>query len=311
MEMKVDVCINVYGKPWQTIVTLKSLLAHCGEFIDTIFLIEGKKQPCPFDLAFVKKALNYSKIIHHKPSSYLKIKALDFERAKKNPEYWLSIRYQYGFDKTDKKYLLLLHNDVVFYKNFLTEYINYIDSGYVGIGELGQCWNCPMYLEKICNSDICQSIAPNYDDVISVIEKHPTTRLCVHKHKIDKHIPMPLPECRLNEWVALVDAKVYNMEIQNGVFPFGSYGMMDLGVENYRELILRGYKFKTVSAPDNYSHAYFSANGNGHSSMFNKSKYPLEEDEAREYYRNYFLAENEKMPHSNLLYRFRVWVEFV
>jgi hypothetical protein len=36
----VDVIINVYGKPWQTICTLKSLIKHSGNHIDKIYLIE-------------------------------------------------------------------------------------------------------------------------------------------------------------------------------------------------------------------------------------------------------------------------------
>ena len=31
MNNKVDVCINVYGKPWQTLCTLKSLMKHSGD----------------------------------------------------------------------------------------------------------------------------------------------------------------------------------------------------------------------------------------------------------------------------------------
>ncbi len=37
---KVDVVINVYGKPWQTLCTLKSLMFHSGKHIDKIFLIK-------------------------------------------------------------------------------------------------------------------------------------------------------------------------------------------------------------------------------------------------------------------------------
>ena len=42
---KVDVVISVYGKPWQTLCTLKSLMMHSGEHIDKIFLIKEKNQP--------------------------------------------------------------------------------------------------------------------------------------------------------------------------------------------------------------------------------------------------------------------------
>ena len=41
----VDVIINVYGKPWQTICTLKTLMKYSGHHIDKIFLIKEKEQP--------------------------------------------------------------------------------------------------------------------------------------------------------------------------------------------------------------------------------------------------------------------------
>jgi hypothetical protein len=37
---KVDVLIPIYGKPWQTLCTLKSLMRHSGEHIDKIFFIK-------------------------------------------------------------------------------------------------------------------------------------------------------------------------------------------------------------------------------------------------------------------------------
>lgn len=40
---KVDVIINVYGKPWQTLCTLKSLMKYSGKYIDKIYFIEEKR----------------------------------------------------------------------------------------------------------------------------------------------------------------------------------------------------------------------------------------------------------------------------
>ena len=42
MQNKVDVCINVFGKPWQTLCTLKSLMKHSGDKIDKIYFIKEK-----------------------------------------------------------------------------------------------------------------------------------------------------------------------------------------------------------------------------------------------------------------------------
>jgi len=60
---KVDVIINVYGKPWQTLCTLKSLMLHSGEHIDKIYFIEEREQPYGDN---VKWVLNeFDNIIHY------------------------------------------------------------------------------------------------------------------------------------------------------------------------------------------------------------------------------------------------------
>ena len=45
IEKLVDVAINVYGKPYQTLATLKTLMLHSGKHIDKIYFIQESKQP--------------------------------------------------------------------------------------------------------------------------------------------------------------------------------------------------------------------------------------------------------------------------
>ena len=49
-NIKIDVAINVYGKPWQTLVSLKSLLKVSAKYIDKIYFIEENKQPFNEDI---------------------------------------------------------------------------------------------------------------------------------------------------------------------------------------------------------------------------------------------------------------------
>jgi len=50
MKIKnVDVAINVNGKPYQTALTIQSLLKYSGNHIGKIFLILEKNQPKGFD----------------------------------------------------------------------------------------------------------------------------------------------------------------------------------------------------------------------------------------------------------------------
>ena len=44
-QLQVDVAINYYGKPYQTLLTIETLLEHSGQHIDRIYLIRELKQP--------------------------------------------------------------------------------------------------------------------------------------------------------------------------------------------------------------------------------------------------------------------------
>ena len=57
MENKVDVVVNYYGKPFQTIATLYSLLFYNSEFINRIFLVVEKNQPKFSNVQIVRKVI--------------------------------------------------------------------------------------------------------------------------------------------------------------------------------------------------------------------------------------------------------------
>ena len=48
MGEKIDIIVNVYGKPWQTLCSLKSLLKYSGEHIDKIYFINERENPRVF-----------------------------------------------------------------------------------------------------------------------------------------------------------------------------------------------------------------------------------------------------------------------
>jgi hypothetical protein len=45
MKHKVDVSIAFYGKPYQAIVTIKTLIKQSGQYIDKIYLSRERRQP--------------------------------------------------------------------------------------------------------------------------------------------------------------------------------------------------------------------------------------------------------------------------
>lgn len=280
---KVDICINVYGKQYQTLVTLKSLLKYNSDYINKIYLIEEAKQPHPTDFEFIKNELNYCNLVHFKPNHHLWVYGTQ-ELLLSDEKYRHSIRYQYAFEKTENDFLFIIHNDVLFKTKFLDILIDDVNKNrYIGIGQLGQCWNCPLQYEKLCNADICQDVNLSNNQIFDAINKHQQTRTFGIQHLIDKKKPLPLPECRLNEWFAFINMQIVGKEFKSS-FPFGGYGILDIGTEFYREAILSGFKFKNIDINEHCTHAYFSNNGNGHSSMSNDEKYFSEEELAKKYY---------------------------
>ena len=270
---KVDVCINYFGKYWQTLVTLKSLLRLSGKHIDNIYFIEEHKQPEKFDFQEFKKTLGYENLVYFKPKYHLWINPFDKERAKIDSDYRLSIRYQYAFENSDKKFLFITHNDVLYMDDVIGYMLDNIQ-GYVGIGEIGQCWNCPVFHSGDCNGNKYDAYNPTYGEVIDIFKKYLPSRPGLTK-SIIKEKPMPLPECRLNEWACLIDNSI-NRELMlpNGsVSPFGSYGIngTDIAVNWFRELSDLNYKFRNIDSEKLFRHSYFT-DGGGHSATFYKPK---------------------------------------
>lgn len=289
---KIDVCINVYGKPYQTLITLKTLLEHSGNLIDKIFFIEERNQPEDYDYKIIDENLNYDKLIRFIPKFHLWINNSDVIKTISDNHYRSSLRYQYGLENTDKKHLLIIHNDVLFTNDIVSELLSEIGDCFT-IGHIGQCWNCPLKRENICDSHLLESNCENqlpYDEIINYVDKNPDTRSANHGRPfISKQNPFPMPECRVNEWCALINVDNYKKEvIPNGdVFPFGGYYGIDLADVWFKQMVSKGYKFKHYDIYKSSTHGYFSEVGYGHMSMHNKIMYEQDEQRAKDYFNNY------------------------
>lgn len=285
---KIDVCLNVFGKPYQTIITIKSLLKHSGQHIDKIYLIEEAKQPSDYDFELIKNEVNYENLIRYRPKHHLWIERTNLNLYYENEDYKYSLRYEYGLDKTDKTHMLLIHNDVLFQSDIVGELLNE-DEDLFGIGRVGQCWNCPLFTENLCSGEKLNDNLINnfkYDDIINITGKYPKSRTYIWRSKIDTKNPLPMPECRINEWCMLINVNQYKKEVteNKSVVPFGGYFIMDIGDLWFKQMVDKGYKFKNFDIDKYITHAYFSNNGNGHSALFDVNKYETEEKLAKEYY---------------------------
>jgi hypothetical protein len=281
---KIDVVLNIYGKPWQTIVTIKTLLKYSSEYIDKIyFIIED--DIINKDIKWIINEINYNSIIYYTPKYSLKMALTDIDKCKNETDYLYSLRYEYGLKNTDKKYLLVIHNDVLFTSDIIMPFINNIKDGF-GIGKIGQCWNCPLFFDHLCDHDNFKYNNLSYNMILNSINKHPDLRTFLNKRYVDINYTKILPECRLNEWCTLIDAEKYKeFVIPNGnVRPLGGYFKIDIGDAWFEDMYRLGFEAVNYNINNHITHAYFSEEGNGNSSLSNIDKYNKEERLAKEFY---------------------------
>jgi len=283
----VDIAIQVYGKPYQTLATLKSLMLHCGDHIDKIYFILEKKQPNNDEFDFVLKQFN--NIIFFTPEYFLFISPPDKQKYE-DEDYRYSLRYQYAWEKTDKKYLFITHNDILYKGDIIREMLNLLSKDeYAGIGQIVGCGNCPAFFAKKCDGDKFLEYNPSYAEVIELIEKYPPVRGQQHNSFLNKEQPMPLPECKINECACLLNLKRIKHEIipYGSIDPFGTYVGIDLNNAWFRELNLKGYKFKNFNIYQYCKHGWGQALS-GHLTLFNLYHYAQAEGEAFDYLMKYF-----------------------
>lgn len=266
MNHKIDVAINVYGKPYQTAVTLFSLLKYSGDYIDKIYFIQENQHPYGVnenDFDFIKEILR-GKIIYYMPKFYLGIfPTLKIFHPLLVFKYFRhSIRYQYAWEHTDKKYLFITHNDVLYTDDIITFFHEKI-SGNIGIGEIGQCWNCSASYADVCCSENYRSYRPTYSEFMELTKCFPPKRRVFEKIKHSERV-WPLPECRLNEWVCMI-----NMDLAKPVtVPLGRatpFGLMrhDIGTKWFNDIHQIGFLAKNIELSGYAQHDWANLGGGG------------------------------------------------
>lgn len=280
---KVDVCINVYGKPWSTLVTLKSLMCHSGEHIDKIYFIEEKEQPYNDSVKMVLE--HFDNMIHYIPYKYEFLPRINSFNDYENPTFRYAFRYQYGIENSDKKYLFITHNDIRYTGDIIGDMLNQIDNT-AGIGSIGQCWNCPANKLNECDGERFNTYQPTYQHIMDISKTFVPGRGQQFISMIDQNHVMPLPECRLNEFACLINREITIKEcIPNSVIPFfGEYTGIDLASAWFRELICKGYKFKNYEITKNLIHGYENRGHSGDSTLRKEELYRMDEIMSKKYY---------------------------
>lgn len=264
MNAKVDVSINVFGKVYQTALSLLSLLECSGQHINRIYFQE---EPLTAEYEFKKHnhILEYLKdeVGHYIPKYWNGIDPTDMDRVAADEDYRLSIRYQYGWEKCQSRYLLTIHNDIEVTTDIVANLFNELGE-HTGVGEIGQCWWCPAYQKGLCDSERYTSFKPSYQYLMKIYNKDMdyTQRRAYNLGLSEQYQKnaWPLPECRLNEWCALIDmdkarpdtmpegkAVPFGARMPSGAFIGENWDRpvcLDVSVQWFRDMLHMGHIFK-------------------------------------------------------------------
>lgn len=294
-DENVDVLINVFSKPYQTALSLLTLLHHSGKHIDRIYFHEEPARSS-FERTGHEKILRYlsEKIVYFQPKYWITNEETDVSRLAEE-EYRLSVRYQYGLENSQKKYVLFIHNDIRVTSDVVSLFLKEIE-GYSGVGQIGQCWWCPAAHNQLCHPGAYLDFRPDFPRLNELYTQgfHPRQRRAYHYGWGEqfRSRPWPLPECRLNEWCALVDrAKILphtqpqgtavppGMQVPSGAKigeNFDEPVNLDTGVQWFRDLSHQGHRFKHVPIEAHVEHAR-----QGRVALYDAEKYVTAEMSAK------------------------------
>lgn len=283
-SLKIDVAVNVYKKPYQTAVTLLSLLKYSGHLIDKIyFTIDASETEHLYDHLLERLSGRYVLFV---PRYHYWIRSSKHRRfLYRYRVFRHSLRYQYAWEATDKKYLLITHNDVLYHADVATHFLQKID-GHIGAGYVGMCWNCPASAARVCSSDRYLEYRPSADEYRELIREHPGVRRKYYS-RYAHETPWPLPECRLNEWACMIDMeKARPVTMPYGACtPFGAM-YLDIATEWFYDAHQLGYTVAHTDAAQYCTHAWASPDHNGHALLFDKEQYRLAEENAKQILEN-------------------------
>lgn len=243
-NQKIDVAVLSYKKPESLVYTLLSLKAVSGQHIDTIYIdddqsgegtVEVYSHPDFIEAMApikIKVRVNekhagvyfYNKGMFKRPKNFLQV-GKDMLKGRK-PVIICDddVRYQWALNQTDKKWLMIIHDDIKFYGDVIGLYLDEVSEKRAIIGDLGQCWRCGY--ENSCSPEkIMQGKKPNNSWPID-----------------NEHGWRFKRACRVNEWSALINMDVAKKLYKKSIL-FGQYeDFGDIGAYWFDEAIAAGYE---------------------------------------------------------------------
>ena len=272
-EQLVDVAVNIFAKPYQTALSLLSLLRFSGARIDRVYL-QFEPAGSMFDPAPPYAIAEYlaegemgDRVVVFQPEHWLKREDTDPARLATDAEYRLSVRYQYAFENSDKNRLFVMHNDVLIKKDIIGAMLEAIGDAFA-VGQLGQCWNCPASQADIvreaglggtpCSPERQRDFRPDMEGLKRLYAIAPRHDFFVRGYnrgwnEAYRTDAWPLPECRINEWGCLVDLAKTRPHVmpEGAALPFGAFeacgtGSLDIAAPWFRELCRLGLRAQAM-----------------------------------------------------------------
>lgn len=297
---KIDVCVIYYGKPYQTILSVLTLLKFSREYINKVYITVEKKQPFYAfgDVYKVIQALAGTiPLKYYYPDSFYNLDTLDVERVKREQDLRWSIPYQYALENSAMRYLFVMHNDMTFQGDMIGKMLPIIqeDTRVAGVGAIGQCWSCPAYTAALCSSAMYAQYVPDQAEAIALHEKHNPPRKAKDIEILQTGRVHPLPECRLNEYACMINLEIYRkttLPFSENVCFGGNWGFTaDLGTGWFYQMVNQGYQFRHFVLEDYAIHSQFNPAGQGIGAYSNKENYFISEANALEYLKQHFATD--------------------
>lgn len=275
----VDAAVNIFAKPYQTALSVLSLLRFSGERIDKVYL-QFEPAGSMYDPAPPYAIAEYlgDRAVPFQPGHWLKREDSDPRRLARDEAYRLSVRYQYAFEHSAKARLFVIHNDVLIKKDIVGAMLAVMGEGdnVFAVGQLGQCWNCPASQEAIvrdaglgdspCSPERYRDFRPDTDGLQRLYEAAPRHGFFVRGYAEGwndayRTAAWPLPECRINEWGCLVDLALTRAHVMphGPVLPFGAFeacgtGSLDTATPWFRELCRLGLDARPMAIAPYLTH---------------------------------------------------------
>lgn len=275
----VDVAVNIFAKPWQTALSMLSLVEQSGKHINELWL-QFEPAGSRFDeitayhiAEYLQKELG-RKCNISQPESWLAREVPTREKMR-DPVYRSSIRYQTAFENSRSRLLFLTHNDVYVFKDIIGALKDNMGDAFA-IGRLGQCWNCPASNAEImaetmrmppCTPLTYYNVRPDFTQLALMYKKARQKGIFARPYEEGdfspefRDQPWPLPECRVNEWACLINLdKTRPFTIPFGdAWPPGAFGEcgghnLDVVVPFFRAMHARGMKAAHLEVNDYLKH---------------------------------------------------------